>query len=90
MTSDALLYRNCVAILQEKGWDVYIGESLVESQSRVGETGYDCTAADASGWNNSVPTLKTITSEMLGGIGVYFSGQQGSFYVDTQHIENGS
>lgn len=90
MSSDDPIYRNCVAILQEKGWDVYIGGSLVQPQSRVGDTGYDCTAADASGWNSRVPTLKSVTTEMLGGIGVYFSGQYGSFYVDTQHIENGN
>lgn len=90
LSSDAPLYRNSVAILQEKGWDVYIGGSLVEPQSRVGYTGYDCTAADASGWNSSNSELKSITTKMLGGIGVYFSGQYGSFYVDTQHIENGN
>lgn len=90
LSSDATLYRNSVAILQEKGWDVYIGGSLVQPQTRYGDTSYDCTAADASGWNSRVPTLKTVTTEMLGGIGIYFSGQYGSFYVDTQHIENGS
>ena len=90
LTSNDHLYKNCIAILQEKGWNVYIGESLVEPQTRVGATGYDCTAADASGWNSRVSELKTITTEMLGGIGVYYSGLQGSFYVDTQHIENGN